>query len=79
MKSIVVLLHREVTDVKVYPSNMESYTTECYLLHSKYNKKVYCYGSTLWKDSPSLDNDDVFLINKGFLYKTLKANRKRWK
>ena len=79
MKSTVVLLYREVTDVKVYSNNMESYITECYLLHSKDNKKVYGYGSTIWKNSPTLDNDDIFLINNGFSYKTLKANRKRWK
>lgn len=79
MKSIVVLLYREVTDVKVYPGNMERYTTECYFVHSKDNEKVYCYGETLWKADPPLDNDDIFLIKKGFSYKTLKANRKRWK
>ena len=79
MKSSIVLLYREVTDVKVYPGNMESYATECYFVHSKDNKRVYCYNSTIWKDSPPLDNDDIFLIKKGFSYKTLNANRKRWK
>lgn len=79
MKSTIVLLYREVVDVKVYPSNMESYKTEYYVLHSKDNKKVYCYGKALWKADPPLDNDDIFLIKKGFSYKTLKANRKRWK
>jgi hypothetical protein len=79
VKSSVVLLYREVTDVKVYPSNMESYKTECYVLHSKYNKKVYCYGSTIWKDNPSLDEDDKFLINNGFLYKVLMTKIRRWK
>ena len=79
MRSTVVLLYREVIDVKVYPSNMESYKTEYYVLHSKDNEKVYCCNSTIWKGNPSLDEDDKFLINNGFLYKTLKANRKRWK
>ena len=79
MKSSIVLLYREVIDVKVYPSNMESYKTEYYVLHSKYNKKVYCYNSTIWKDNPSLDEDDKFLINNGFSYKTLMTKIKRWK
>ena len=80
MKSSIVLLYREVIDVKVYPSNMEGYKIECYVLHSKDNKKVYCYGGgTIWKDNPSLDEDDKFIINNGFSYKILKANRKRWK
>ena len=79
MKSSIVLLYREVIDVKVYPSNMESYKIEYYVLHSKDNKKVYCYNQTIWKYNPSLEDDDKFLINNGFSYKILKANRKRWK
>lgn len=78
MKSSIVLLYREVIDVKVYPSNM-GYKTECSILHSKDNKKVYCYNSTIWKCNPSLDEDDKFLINNGFSYKTLMTKRKRWK
>ena len=79
MRSTVVLLYREVIDVKVYPNNMESYKTEYYVLHGKDNKKVHCYNGTIWKDNPSLDEDDKFLINNGFSYKILKANRKSWK
>ena len=80
MRSSIVLLYREVIDVKVDLSSMESYKTECYVLHSEYNKKVYCCEGSIWKDSlTTLGNDDKFLINNGFLYKTLKDNRKRWK
>ena len=79
MRSKVVLIYREVTSAKEYPSGSCGYETDCYLVHGKRNSKVHCYESTIWKDSPTLDDDGVFLISKGFLYKVLFDYEGLWK
>ena len=79
MKSSIIFTYKEVENTKVYPNGMEGCDVVCYVIHGKGNDRFRAYSTLECKGAPLLDDNESFLLNKGFLYEVRDNSDEVWK